>query len=153
VGIVPLGAVVDEVVEEVVEVLLVVEEVAVLEVELDVVELVELVELVADVVVLDVDDEVDVVWWPCGGVQVRRACVWDESMGRAIAAATPRVGTVSAAMTPSTRPYLGTETVLIEKPHDLPARRRLAARRGRRAEERGDSPPLGPVRPELSSVR
>ncbi|MDR6864164.1 hypothetical protein [Phycicoccus sp. 3266] len=147
-GIVPLGVVVDDVVDEVVEVLLVVEDVDVADVVLDDVEL-----EVVDVVVLDVDDEVVVVWCPRGGVQVRRAWVGEGSMGRAIAAATPRVGTVSAAMTPSTRPYLGTETVLIEEPHDLPARRRLAPRRGRRAEERGDSPPLGPVRPELSSVR
>ena len=146
----PLGAVV---VEDVVEVLLVVEEVAVLEDELDVVELLELVVLVADVVVLDVVDEVVVVWWPRGGDQVRRACVGDGSTGRAMAAATPRVGTVSAAMTPSTRPYLGTETVLIEKPHDLPARRRLAARGCLRAAERRHFPPIGPIRPEVSSAR
>lgn len=149
----PLG-VVDEVVEDVLDVVddvVLVEDVAVVE-EVELVLEVDELELV-DVVVLDVDDEVDVVWCPWGGDQVRRACVGDESMGRAIAAATPRVGTVSAAMTPSTRPYLGTETVLIEKPHDLPARRRLAARRCLRAAERRHFPPIGPIRPEVSSAR
>ncbi|MDU0314702.1 hypothetical protein RKE38_13470 [Phycicoccus sp. M110.8] len=146
-GIVPLGAVV---VEDVVEVLLVVEEVAVLEVELDVVE------LVAEAVVLDDDgDVVLVTWWTCleDGDTAMATGVEPPPTGRAMAAATPRVGTVSAAMTPSTRPYLGTETVLIEKPHDLPARRRLAARGCLRAAERRHFPPIGPIRPEVSSAR
>lgn len=147
----PLG-VVDEVVEDVLDVVddvVLVEDVAVVE-EVELVLEVDELELV-DVVVLDVDDVV--VWCPWGGDQVRRACVGEGSIGRAMAAATPRVGTVSAAMTPSTRPYLGTETVLIEEPHDLPARRRLAPRRGLRAGRRRHFPPIGPIRPEVSSAR
>ncbi|MFC8502048.1 hypothetical protein ACFUC1_06790 [Pedococcus sp. NPDC057267] len=148
----PTGVVVDDVVDVVVELVDDVEVGKVLE-DVELVLEVDELELV-DEVVLDVDEVVVVGWWCLrGGGVVRRACAADRSFGWATAAATPRVGTVSAAMTPSTMPYLGTETVLMEKPHDLPARRRLAPRPGRRAEEARDSPTLGEVRPELSSAR
>jgi hypothetical protein len=112
---VPLGVVVVEVVVDgcvVVDVVLVVVLLVVLEVD------------VVVLLVLVVDDVLElvgggvVVWpWPRpgGGENARRTWFVVPSTGRAMAAATPRAGTVSAAMTPSTRPYLGAVTVLIRR--------------------------------------